>query len=214
LGGGQVHFISPGKPPLRHLPTIRFLSPKRITSIRGIATSTKLPAQVTSRLATAAKNVLTAVFPPSRIQIYSDPAKGNVGSPGYGICLVAETSGGALYTAERTSSMTVSEDSTPEDVAEQCARALMMEISHGGCFDSLAAPTVTICSAALNGNKGDVSAIALGTGCVENHSWVTLVRDLEQIFGVRGHFEPQTDGSGIICKWVGTGWVNSARGMK
>jgi hypothetical protein len=86
----------------------------------------------------------------------------------------------------------------------------MMEISHGGCFDTLAAPTVTICSAALNGNKGDVGAIALGSNCTE--TWITLVRDLEQIFGVRGHFEPQ-DG-GLICKWVGTGWVNSARGTK
>lgn len=214
MGGGQVHFISAGKPPLRHLPTIRFLSPKRITSIRGIATSTKLAAQMTSRLATAAKNVLTSVFPPSRIQIYSDPAKGNTGSPGYGICLVAETSSGALYTAERTSSTTVADDMTPEDIGEQCARALMMEISYGGCFDSLATLTVTICSAALNGNKGDVSTIALGTGCVENDSWITLVRDMEQMFGVRGHFEPQGDGSGIICKWVGTGWVNSARGTK
>jgi RNA 3'-terminal phosphate cyclase-like protein len=203
--------VSPNKPPLRHLPTLRFTHPKRITSIRGITTSTKLPAQITSRLATAAKNVLVSLLPPSRIQIYSDPAKGNVGSPGYGICLVAETSNGALYTAERTSSKTVSEDSTPEDIGEQCARALMMEISHGGCFDSLAAPTVTICSAALNGNKGDVGVIALGSNCTE--TWITLVRDLEQIFGVRGHFEPQ-DGAALICKWVGTGWVNSARGTK
>jgi hypothetical protein len=87
----------------------------------------------------------------------------------------------------------------------------MMEISQGGCFDSLAAPTVTICSAALNGNKGDVGAIALGLNFTE--TWITLVRDLEQICGVRGHFEPQ-DGEGLVCKWVGTGWVNSARGTK
>src|SRR5579871_5202593 len=112
LGGGQVHFVSSGKP-LKHLPTLHFTTPSRITAVRGIATSTKLPAQMTTRLANAAKSVLVSFLPPSRIQIYSDPARGNTGSPGYGICLVAETSTGALYTAERVSPETPTEDTTP-----------------------------------------------------------------------------------------------------
>jgi len=214
LGGGQIHFISPGKPPLYHLPTLHFTVPQRITAIRGIATSTKLPAQMTTRLATAARNVLTSCLPPSRIQIYSDPARGNTGSPGYGICLVAETSTGALYTAERVSPETPTEETTPEDIAEQCAQALLLEIAHGGCIDSFAASMVTICCAALNGNKGDVGRVSLGYGCVENENWIQTVRDLKLFFGVEGRFEQQQDGnaSGLLCKWVGTGWVNSARG--
>jgi RNA 3'-terminal phosphate cyclase-like protein len=212
LGGGQVHLISPGKAPLLHLPTLHFTSPQRITTIHGIATSTKLPAQMTTRLATSAKNVLKSFLPPSRIQIYSDPARGNTGSPGYGICLVAESSSGVLYTAERTCPETPTEDTTPEAIAEQCAQSLLIEIAQGGCVDSFAAPLVTICCAALNGNKGDVGRIVLGGGCAESETWFNVVRDLKLFFGVEGRFEPQTDRIGLLCRWVGTGWVNSARG--
>jgi RNA 3'-terminal phosphate cyclase-like protein len=169
---------------------------------------------MTTRLSTSARNFLTSFLPPSRIQIYSDPARGNSGSPGYGICLVAETSSGAIYTAERTSPETPTEDTTPEDIAEQCAQALLSEIAQGGCIDSFAAPMVTICCAALNGNKGDVGRISLGYGCAENENWVSLVRDLKSFFGVEGRFEPQSDVNGLLCRWVGTGWVNSARGTK
>jgi RNA 3'-terminal phosphate cyclase-like protein len=209
-----VHFISPGKPPLLHLPTVHFTMPQRITVIRGIATSTKLPAQMTTRLATSAKKVLTSFLPPNRIEIYSDPARGNSGSPGYGICLVAETSAGVLYTAERTSPEVPTEDTTPEDIAERCAQALLTEIAQGGCIDSFAAPLVTICCAALNGNKGDVGRISLGYGCAESESWLGLVRDLKLFFGVEGRFEMQTAVNGLLGRWVGTGWVNSARGTK
>jgi RNA 3'-terminal phosphate cyclase-like protein len=169
---------------------------------------------MTTRLATSARTVLTSVLPPSRIQIYSDPARGNAGSPGYGICLVAETASGALYTSERVSPETPTEESTPEDIAEQCALALLAEIDQGGCIDSLAAPLVTICCAALCGSKGDVGRMTLGYGCAESESWLTLVRDLKLFFGVEGRFEPQTEPNGLLCRWVGTGWVNSARSTK
>jgi len=196
------------------LSTLHFTHPQRITTIRGIATSTKLPAQITTRLATSARNTLTSVLPPSRIQIYSDPARGNAGSPGYGICLVAETASGALYTAERVSPETPTEESTPEDIAEQCAQALLNEIAQGGCIDSFAAPLVTICCTALSGSKGDVGRVMLGYGCAESENWVTLIRDLKLFFGVEGRFEPQADATGLLCRWVGTGWVNSARSTK
>jgi RNA 3'-terminal phosphate cyclase len=168
---------------------------------------------MTTRLATSAKNILTSFLPPSRIQIYSDAARGNAGSPGYGLCLVAETSTGVIFTAERNSPETPTEGTTPEDVAEQCAQALLMEIAHGGCIDSFVAPLVTICCAALNGSKGDVGRVVLGNGCVEIESWVAVVRDLKMFFGVEGRFE-MYGGGGVLCRWVGTGWVNSARGIK
>jgi RNA 3'-terminal phosphate cyclase-like protein len=168
---------------------------------------------MTTRLATSAKNVLTSFLPPSRIQIYSDPANGNAGSPGYGICLVAETSTGAIFTSERNSPEKPTEDSTPEDIAERCAQALLTEIAQGGCVDSFAAPFITICCAALNGNKGDVGRVLLGYGCAENETWLATVRDIKSFFGIEGRFEPQ-DGNGVLCRWVGTGWVNSARGTK
>ena len=99
-------------------------------------------------------------------------------------------------------------------IAEQCAQILLIEIAQGGCVDSFAAPLVTICCAALNGNKGDVGRIVLGDGCLESGSWLQVVRDLKLFFGVEGRFEQETSGNGLLCRWVGTGWVNSARGTK
>jgi hypothetical protein len=91
---------------------------------------------------------------------------------------------------------------------------LLTEIAQGGCVDSFAAPMVTICCAALNGNKGDVGRVVLGYGCAESDNWLAVVRDLKLFFGVEGRFEPQSDNNGLLCRWVGTGWVNSARGTK
>jgi RNA 3'-terminal phosphate cyclase len=121
---------------------------------------------------------------------------------------------GAIYTAERHSPETPTEDSTPEDIAEQCAHALLTEIAQGGCVDSFASSLVTICCAALNGNKGDVGRVVLGYGCVENETWLATVRDIKSFFDTEGRFEPQAEGNGLLCRWVGTGWVNSARGTK
>jgi RNA 3'-terminal phosphate cyclase-like protein len=129
------------------------------------------------------------------------------------MCLVAETASGVLYTAERVAPETPDEDSTPEDVGEQCALALLEEIARGGCVDSFAAPWVSICCGALNGNKGDVGRVLLSDGVVTSEGWVTLVRDLKAFFGVEGRFEAQEKG-GVLARWVGTGWVNSARGTK
>jgi hypothetical protein len=53
----------------------------------------------------------------------------------------------------------------------------------------------------------------LGNGCVESESWVAVVRDLKMFLRVEGRFEMYGDGR-VLCRWVGTGWVNSARGIK
>ena len=126
---------------------------------------------------------------------------------------MAETLTGALYTAECMAPETPTENTTPEDIGEQCALALLEEIARGGCVDSFAAPMVTVCCAALNGSKGDMGRVLLGLGCAESEAWVALVRDLKIFFGVEGQFEVQ-DGAGVLCRWVGTGWINSARGTK
>jgi hypothetical protein len=61
----------------------------------------------------------------------------------------------------------ICKSSRPHSIEILFVSSLMMEISHGGCFDSLATLTVTICS--------DVRTIALGS---HTETWITLVRDL------------------------------------
>jgi RNA 3'-terminal phosphate cyclase-like protein len=183
--------------------------------IRGIATSTKLPGQITSRLATTTKNYLASILPPSRIQIYSDPAEGNTGSPGYGICLVAETTNGIIYTAEKTAPLNPSEDSTPEDIAIECANKLLYTMAQRGCIDRFAAPMVMVCCAALNGTKGDVGLVHISQDTmIQDKGWPELWRDIKMIWNVQGHFEYLEDGKQVSCRFVGSGWKNVARGIK
>lgn len=52
-------------------------------------------------------------------------------SPGYALSLLAESTTSAIYCAEATSKPGV----PPEDIALQATRALLLEISKGGCID-------------------------------------------------------------------------------
>lgn len=52
-------------------------------------------------------------------------------SPGYALSLLAESTTGAMHSAEAVSQPGV----TPEDIALQASRALLSEINRGGCVD-------------------------------------------------------------------------------
>lgn len=58
-------------------------------------------------------------------------AHGATRSPGYALSLCAETTTSALHCAEATSQPGVA----PEDIALHATRALLAEISKGGCVD-------------------------------------------------------------------------------
>jgi RNA 3'-terminal phosphate cyclase-like protein len=68
------------------------------------------------------------------VYLYSDHFKGAESglSPGYGLCLVAETTTGCVKSAE----LMAKPQQMPEKLASQCVKLLLQEASHQGCIDS------------------------------------------------------------------------------
>merc|ERR1719234_822404 len=94
----------------------------------------------------SAKSILNKCVPD--VYIYTDHMRGASSgkSPGFGLCLVAETTNGTFYTAEANSNAREEKDSEkssssstpsiPEDVGLEAASLLFDEVYRGGCVDS------------------------------------------------------------------------------
>ena len=134
LGGGEVRFTAPV---CRRLRPVQFTKPGKIKRIRGWAYSMKTNPQVTSRMVDSAKDLLLKFLPD--VYIYTEACKGKKGglSPGFGICLVAETRDGAFYSADAMSDPSKGRDQMiPEDIGKEAAVRLVQEIYRGGCVES------------------------------------------------------------------------------
>ncbi|KAJ2360111.1 hypothetical protein IW150_007595, partial [Coemansia sp. RSA 2607] len=96
-GGGEVRFVCPV---VRSVKPLMFTDSGRIRRIRGIAYATRVSPQTANRLVEAARGELNRFIPD--IYIYTDVYKGAESglSPGFGLSLVAESTTGALVTAE------------------------------------------------------------------------------------------------------------------
>lgn len=130
--------------------TLNFVEAGKIKRIRGIAYviylsiynrlfliswirrhAVRVSPQFSNRMIEAARSVLNRYIPD--IYLYSDVYKGEDSgkSPGYALSLLAESTTGAIHSAETVSQPGV----TPEDIALQASRALLCEIKRGGCID-------------------------------------------------------------------------------
>lgn len=99
-GGGEVFF----KCPLRKtLKPIQFLVPGKIKKIRGIAYSARVSPEISNRLIKECKKYLLKFIPDVFINV--DHLKGTHSgkSPGFGLCLIAETINGTYYVGEALS---------------------------------------------------------------------------------------------------------------
>lgn len=99
-GGGEVIFKCPVRKVLRSL---QIGKPGMVKRIRGTAYASKVSPTLANRAIESAKGKLLQFIPD--IYIYADQNRGKSAgnSPGYGICLVAETTEGVFYAAEEVS---------------------------------------------------------------------------------------------------------------
>lgn len=111
---------------------MQFVDEGRIKRIRGIAYATRVSPQNSNRMVESSRQLLNRFIPD--VFIYSDVYRGAESgkSPGFALSLVAESTSGALISAE----MIAEAGQTPEDVGMMAAKALYHEISQGGCVDS------------------------------------------------------------------------------
>ena len=103
-----------------------------IKRIRGIAYSTRVSPQISNRMVTSARSLLNHFVPD--VFVYTDHYKGDESgkSPGFGVCLMAETTNKIIIMSEKMAEGGV----LPEDLGLECAKLLCEEISKKGCVDT------------------------------------------------------------------------------
>jgi len=169
-GGGEVLFNCPCKPKLR---PVNALQQGKVKRIRGVAYAMRVSPQFANRMVDSAKSLLNKCVPD--VYIYTDHMKGPQSgkSPGFGLCLVAETNEGVFFSAEASSNPKRGEEdgtplqepdsrfapSIPEDVGLEAAKLLLDEVARGGCVDSLNQATAALFMAL---GQADVSKLLTG----------------------------------------------------
>lgn len=128
-GGGAVNFFCPI---VRELRPIYIVDVGLIKRVRGTAFCTRISPTVITRVVDSARGVLNHLLPD--VYIHTDHHKGINGglSPGYSLSLIAETTTGALLSAERAAEASLGAGGElPESVGQEGALLLLEEISQG-----------------------------------------------------------------------------------
>jgi RNA 3'-terminal phosphate cyclase-like protein len=189
-GAGEVQLVFGHQ--VRLPKTLHFMNCGRIKRIRGVAYSTGVSGSNNARMIGSARGILNTfsvdiyvfsdVSPAALVaapEKHNPAAKRKVGL-GFGLSLVAESSTGALYSADAASPPTGGHP--PENIGQQCAYQLLESIARGGCVSLEAAPTVITLMAM---GSEDVGRIQLGKDVLGNEDIIQVARDFSK-FGAAG----------------------------
>ncbi|TIA90552.1 hypothetical protein E3P99_01515 [Wallemia hederae] len=198
LGGGTVSFRCPT---IRQLKPLNFIDPGRIKRIRGIAHSVRVSPQLANRMVEASRGLLNRYIPD--IYLYTDIYRGEEAgkSPGYALTLVAESTTGALHTAEAVSSP----GTTPEDVATRASCALLEEVAGRGAVDSSHQWLVLLLMAL---GSEDVSRCRMGA--LTPHS-IQYIRDLKHMVGLTFKMKQLQETQEVLVSCVGIGYTGQRK---
>lgn len=127
LGGGEVLFVCST---VRVIRPFQLLDPGKIKRIRGTAFTVRVAPALANRVVDAARGVLNKVIPD--VYIYTDHFKGSDAgkSPGFGLCLVAESTTSVVLAVDQTSKEKSKdhEQTLPEELGHETALKLLDEI--------------------------------------------------------------------------------------
>lgn len=187
-GGGEVQLL------FRHqvrLPaTLHWLNPGRVRRVRGVASAIGVSSMNNARMIEAARGVLNQFVPDT--YIFSDTSSAPTAPDpsnatgrkktglGFALSLVAESSTGALFSADAACPPTGGEP--PEAVGRRAALQLLDSIADGGCVSRLAAPTL-LSLMAMGGQ--DVGRVRVSRALLTDPEIIRLARDLAA-FGLAG----------------------------
>ncbi|KAJ2725188.1 hypothetical protein GGI07_001450 [Coemansia sp. Benny D115] len=197
-GGGEVRFICPA---VRSIRPLNFVDQGLVRRIRGISYATRVSPQVANRMVEAARGELNRFIPD--IYIYTDVYKGAESglSPGFGLSLVAESTTGALLTAE----LSANAGEAPEDIGRTAARMLLNEISRGGCFDS-AHQWQALLFMVLGPEHASKTRIGKLTPFT-----IQYLRDIRSFFNITFKITPDAENNTVLMTCLGSGFTNVAK---
>ena len=201
LGGGEVHFSCPVI--LASVPW-NLKDEGKVCKIRGIATTCRVSPQIANRLVEASRSHLNPFL--NDIYIHTDVLKGAESgrSPGWNLCLVAETTKGTVYFSEGCGGANIA----PEDVAEQVSKDLLKKINFGGVVDCKLHRMLMLM---MSCGPSDLFKAKISAPSSLTQSWL---RELDAFMGVAFKMRNCTtteDKSAARCvniSVIGTGFVN------
>lgn len=177
LGGGEVVFSCPTRQKLR---PVQFIDAGKVRRIRGIAWAVNVSPLMCNKMVESARHILNRCLPD--VYIFTDHRKRDQSgrSPGFGITLAAETTGGSLLCAEACSRPygSTEERVSADDVGAKAAFNLLAEIYKGGCVDSVAQALSCVLMA-----LGEQDVSKLQTGPLSDYT-VQYLRHIRDFFGL------------------------------
>jgi RNA 3'-terminal phosphate cyclase-like protein len=221
LGGGEIQLTvrprtawwhsCPCRPPEpavgAQVPTVRELTPVdlteggRVKRVRGVAYGTKVSPQVANRLVDSSRGVLNHFLPD--VWVYTDLYKGKTSgaSAGFALTLVAESTTGALLSAEVAGAA----GALPEEVGASAAEALLEEVRQGGAVDS---SNQSLALTLMGLGPEDVSRVRLGAPTAQTVETLRLLRDF---FGVTFQLSADAADGAVLAACRGVGFKNHAK---
>ena len=198
LGGGECVFTCPA---VRALKPVLLLDDGVVRRVRGVAYTARMSPQAANRAIEGARAVLN---PYARdVFVYSDHRKGaDAGaSPGFAIALVAETTTGALLSTELAGGA----GTIPEELGQNAARSLLVEIERRGCVDTMGQWGFLLLMLLAT---EDVSKVRLGRLA---QLTVDCLRLYREFFGVTFKVQPDPATKTVLLSCLGTGYSNIAK---
>ena len=156
-----------------------------------------MPSATCARVVASARGVLNRALPD--VFIYADHSGGE--SPGFGVTLVAETTGGAVLCAE----VDARAGELPEQVGQRGAMLLLEEVARRGVCDTGTQPLLLLFMILC-----DEEVSRLRVGKLSGFS-MQLLRDLRRFFGVVFKIEEDTATDTVVLTCLGLGFNNLAR---
>ncbi|XP_076032788.1 RNA terminal phosphate cyclase 1 [Oratosquilla oratoria] len=214
-GGGIIKFSCPVR---RSLKAFQWLECGKIKRIRGTAFTSRIAPTVANRMLDAAKGEFLKFL--TDVYITCDNGKGS--SPGFGICMTAETNKGSHYTGESLECKEEEEKTPklPEDVGREAAWHLLEEIYRGGCVDALSQCLVLLFMVLA---PKDVSKVVFGPLTPYTMHFLQHIRDFFNVTfkideyvekGVLDEEEQSRTGAGkLLLTCVGVGYTNIGKGQ-
>ncbi|KAI8823578.1 RNA 3'-terminal phosphate cyclase/enolpyruvate transferase [Fimicolochytrium jonesii] len=221
-GGGEIFFQCPI---VRQLKPVQFIEEGKFKRIRGIAYATRVSPQMANRVVETSRSMMTRYIPD--VYIYTDVYKGAESgqSPGYALTIVAESTTGALLSAEcafqprkpanadvETNIVSRREDDalandyhfqTPEDLGAFTGRKLLQEIEKGGCFDTSSQWLGALFLALGPEDVGKIRVGALSPFTIQ------YLRDIKSFLGITFKVTPDHSNQTVLLTCLGMGYTNT-----
>lgn len=203
LGGGEVHLIVDSL--IAQPITIHALEKPMISSITGVAYSTRVSPSLVNRMIEGARQVLKKVG--CEVNITADVWRGeNSGkSPGWGITLVASNPKGWRYFSELIGDA----GDIPEDIGAHVAYQLLEEIHLSGVVGRNQLP-LTIVYMILG--KEDIGRLRITRDQIDERL-IWLLRDIKKVFGSEVFLKSvhEDESCDLIATIKGTGFINTSK---